>query len=444
MSGRGRSLRSIALVEAAFVILKELQPATVRAVCYRLFVAGLIESMSKLDTNRVGTQLVWARENNVIPWEWIVDDSRKVERVATWDNPRDIMDACVRSYRRNYWAEQRSRVEIWSEKATVRGTLAPVLDKYGVPFRVMKGFGSATAVKDAADDVQSEFKPFEILYVVDWDPSGLWMSDEALPDRLRRYGAEFFHLSRIAISDADVEDGTDVPSFPASDKTGDSRHAWFVDWYGDNCYELDALSPVVLRDRAEREVLKFLDLPAWEQAINIELAERQSMDIYLSGYEKHFEAGHEILGGRAMSAAALLVRLDGVRSTGHDRWIARCSAHDDKRPSLSIRETDDGKVLAYCFGGCSILAVASAVGISVADLFPARQARYETNRRIDKRRWVPPVAPLIVAFELDILLVHVLLGDIAAGRDIPAIDRASAKAAASRVWSALQGARHAI
>ena len=41
-----------------------------------------------------------------------------------------------------------------------------------------------------------------------------------------------------------------------------------------------------------------------------------------------------------MTAATILDRLDGVRPTGDGRWIARCPAHDDRSPSLSIREAE--------------------------------------------------------------------------------------------------------
>jgi hypothetical protein len=52
----------------------------------------------------------------------------------------------ARSYRRDFWQQQPERVEVWSEKGTIRGVLQPVLDEYGVGFRVMHGFGSATTI----------------------------------------------------------------------------------------------------------------------------------------------------------------------------------------------------------------------------------------------------------------------------------------------------------
>lgn len=71
-----------------------------------------------------------------------------------------------------------------------------------------------------------------------------------------------------------------------------------------------------------------------------------------------------------MSADALLNRLEKVKSTGPDRWIARCPAHTDKSPSLSIREKSDGCVLLHCFAGCSVEDVVVAVGLELSDLFP--------------------------------------------------------------------------
>jgi hypothetical protein len=66
----------------------------------------------------------------------------------------------------------------------------------------------------------------------------------------------------------------------------------------------------------------------------------------------------------------VLHRLEKVKSTGPGKWQARCPAHDDRRPSLSIRETDDGKVLLKCWTGCGAADIVGALGLSLADLFP--------------------------------------------------------------------------
>lgn len=66
---------------------------------------------------------------------------------------------------------------------------------------------------------------------------------------------------------------------------------------------------------------------------------------------------------------AVLHRLDKVKRTAPDKWIALCPAHNDKRPSLSIKEAEDGKVLIHCWAGCGAAEIVSAIGLSLADLF---------------------------------------------------------------------------
>src|SRR5437763_7983851 len=117
---RGKAVKSLVLIEAAYRILARIQPASVRAVSYQLFVAGAIPSMAKNETNRVGTQLVYARERGLIPWSWIVDESREMEGVSTWNDPAEFADAVKKQYRRDYWAQQPQRVLVVSEKGTVR------------------------------------------------------------------------------------------------------------------------------------------------------------------------------------------------------------------------------------------------------------------------------------------------------------------------------------
>lgn len=58
------------------------------------------------------------------------------------------------------------------------------------------------------------------------------------------------------------------------------------------------------------------------------------------------------------------------------QWIARCPAHDDRRPSLAVRERDDGSLLVHCHGGCSTDAVLGALRLTWADLYPAGGGRW--------------------------------------------------------------------
>lgn len=57
---------------------------------------------------------------------------------------------------------------------------------------------------------------------------------------------------------------------------------------------------------------------------------------------------------------SLLRVLSGVKKAGKG-FIALCPAHPDRNPSLSIRETEDRKVLLYCHAGCSYQAIRKAI-----------------------------------------------------------------------------------
>jgi len=77
-----------------------------------------------------------------------------------------------------------------------------------------------------------------------------------------------------------------------------------------------------------------------------------------------------------MNVEEILTRLDKVKQTGPGKWIARCPAHEDRSPSLAIKD-NDGVVLMHCFAECSTDDICGSIGIELKDLFPPS----------DKREW---------------------------------------------------------
>lgn len=285
MSGRGKSQRNLDLIRQARNILATIQPATVRAVCYRLFVAGVIDSMDKNNTSRVSRQLTYAREARLIPWRWIVDETREAECIPSWADPADFAHNVSLQYRRDNWQQQAVRIEVWSEKGTMRGTLAPILQQYGVTFRVMHGFTSATTAFEVAQSIAREERRVIIFYVGDWDPSGLYMSEEDLPFRMQLYGREPDQFVRLALTKADVSDPA-LPSFRAAEKRKDPRYRWFTRLFGFQCWELDALSPEVLRDRLDDAISDHIDWEAWRRCAVAEAAETTSLKQVLTAWSE--------------------------------------------------------------------------------------------------------------------------------------------------------------
>jgi hypothetical protein len=278
--GRGRAQKSIDLVEAMYAAAEAAQPITGRGIGYKLFVGGFISSMSRSDMQRVYRLLTGARERGEIPWEWIVDESRSLERTATWDDPEEYARCVASSYRRDFWTQQPVRVEVWSEKGTVRGVLAPVLEEYAVGFRVMHGFSGATTLHEIAQD--DDGRPLIIIYVGDYDPSGMWMSERDLPGRISRYGGDHIEVWRIAIT---AKQTRKMPSFPAADKRKDPRYKWFLENFGKTCWELDAMDPPVLRAIVNAKIKALIEPVAWARCDAVNQAEHESLRTILSGWK---------------------------------------------------------------------------------------------------------------------------------------------------------------
>lgn len=89
------------------------------------------------------------------------------------------------------------------------------------------------------------------------------------------------------------------------------------------------------------------------------------------------------------AAENLVAKLECIKSNGEHRWKAKCPAHDDKNPSLSVTEIDEG-VLVHCFAGCHVNDVLSAVGLEPKDLFNESKTKYEyDNGRVVVRAHSP-------------------------------------------------------
>jgi len=101
----------------------------------------------------------------------------------------------------------------------------------------------------------------------------------------------------------------------------------------------------------------------------------------------------------------LINRLDGVKDNGRNKWLAKCPAHKDKRPSLSVREADSGAVLVKCWASCAVAEIVSAVGLELSDLFPPRENH--TDGKSQRRERVITAADglRLLDFEADVVCI---------------------------------------
>ncbi len=124
--------------------------------------------------------------------------------------------------------------------------------------------------------------------------------------------------------------------------------------------------------------------------------------------------------------ANLIPRLDGVRERSDGQFTARCPAHEDRSPSLSVTEGRNGQVLVHCFAGCSVDDICGAVGLEVSDLFPdGGRDRARDPRRGPAVNWRAIVRELCL--EISVLEVA------AAAADLSDTDRARVDEARDRI-----------
>lgn len=255
-AGRGKAAKTQSIEIALLDILGELHPMTVRQAYYQLVSRQIVENRSA-QYQAVSKILVEMRKTGAIPWEWIEDRTRQARIVSTWDGLPDFAECAVASYRLNPWNDQETLVEVWLEKDALSGIFEEILDPFAITLNVGRGYDGWSSIHAAAERYQDWQGPVCILYFGDHDPSGVDMQS-SLQDRLG-----FFETSpeivRCAIAPVDIEE-FNLPCDPA--KTTDTRHAGFVEKFGDRVVELDALPVDVLRARIQEAVLERIDLDA--------------------------------------------------------------------------------------------------------------------------------------------------------------------------------------
>lgn len=109
-----------------------------------------------------------------------------------------------------------------------------------------------------------------------------------------------------------------------------------------------------------------------------------------------------------MSIDNILSLLDGVRDNGGGNYMARCPAHDDRTPSLSVKLCDDGRILVHCFAGCDLEAICDAIGVTLADLMPDRPI----DHKFRPMRRSMPAREALQSLDHESLVVAIIGSDI--------------------------------
>lgn len=271
---------SLAIITVANDIIQEYLDAgyslTLRQLYYQFVARDLIEN-SQRSYKRLGSIINDARLAGMISWDAIEDRTRNLQKDSTWDNPSGVIRSAAASYAIDLWKGQDCRLEVWVEKDALIGVMEKACEPLQMPFFSCRGYTSQSEVWGAAQrhlGYQKTGQDAVVLHLGDHDPSGMDMSRD-IQDRLHLFGAGT-HVRRIALN-MDQVDQYSPPPNPA--KLTDSRCASYLEEYGDESWELDALSPKVLVALIEDEARAFMDQDLFDEREEKQEKERELLEL---------------------------------------------------------------------------------------------------------------------------------------------------------------------
>jgi hypothetical protein len=122
--------------------------------------------------------------------------------------------------------------------------------------------------------------------------------------------------------------------------------------------------------------------------------------------------------------------LSGVRQRQPGQWSARCPAHEDRGPSLSVRETSDKAVLLHCFAGCTVHDITALLGLDMADLYSPRDSRPGEPKRPPRLLTTGQALGLL---RQEAMLTFVAASNLSRGMTLTDQDRARLLTAVGRI-----------
>jgi len=302
---------------------------TLRQLYYQFVARDLIPNKQS-EYKRLGSVINDARLAGLLDWDYIVDRTRNVEVPAFWGSPADIIQAAANSYHLDRWSDQPYRVEVWVEKEALAGVVERACGVHRVPSFSCRGYVSQSELWAAGQRLGGYIKQGQvpvILHLGDHDPSGIDMTRD-ITDRLYLFLLTDFYQSQqdiIVESTRDVIDRMEefvasVGEFnetiqpdqaitnwapvivnrialnmdqilelnppPNPTKFTDSRAKEYVERFGYESWELDALDPATLNALIVGTIEEYLDEGKYGARMERENRERDRLGDLAENWEQ--------------------------------------------------------------------------------------------------------------------------------------------------------------
>lgn len=246
---------------------------SVRQLYYQFVTMNLIEN-KKASYSIIQNLINDGRMTGHISWLAIEDRGRNLRGLRSYESPAQAIKETALGYRRDLWATQPFRPEVWIEKDALVGVIGSICNSLRVDFYSQRGYNSSSeqwrAGQRFASYITKGQRPI-VFHLGDHDPSGLDMT-RSNRERLELFAGVPIIVQRLALSFTQV-DQYRLPPNPA--KESDARFKDYEAQYGNESWELDALHSKVIQDLIFDAVVKIRDEDAWNEALLQETEEKR-------------------------------------------------------------------------------------------------------------------------------------------------------------------------
>jgi hypothetical protein len=260
------------IVEEALEVFKQYDSAlTLRQLYYRLVSKHLFPNTIN-SYKRLSRIMVKAREQGDVPVNCLEDRSRRIlgRGDTGYSSAEEFLRRRITGLKESYkeftmpmWDDQPNYVLVSLEKDALSRLMSDIANQYSVRTFPTRGYPSFTYVNRMATYIRNRLKgkPTVVLYFGDHDPSGVDIERD-LEDRLRKYDAGDFKVIRIALTKDQIQQ-YNLPPMPV--KRSDARSEGFLESFGDQSVELDALDPNTLKFMVAQSIAANIDLDLWRK-----------------------------------------------------------------------------------------------------------------------------------------------------------------------------------
>jgi hypothetical protein len=278
---------SAQVIEQANGIIEEYLEAgftlTLRQLYYQFVARRLLPNKQK-EYKRLGSIINDARLAGLVDWNAIEDRTRYLRSFAAAESPEQAITDVAAGYCIDLWEGQEYRPEIWIEKDALIGVIEPACGRWRIPYFACRGYTSQSEQYRAGKRFQryahNGYTPL-ILHFGDHDPSGIDMTRDN-SDRVELFAEMGVEVKRMALNMDQVEQYNPPPN-PA--KETDSRAAGYIEQYGDESWELDALDPKVIDALIEGAIQEIVDHDKWAEMQEREEREQDQLKDVVNNWD---------------------------------------------------------------------------------------------------------------------------------------------------------------